>query len=113
MVAVPPTRVSSSERPTRVASIRTTTLSGSRGPAPADEQPVTATLDQLAVVVLAEVGPATVGVPAGGAGRAVGLDISLRWRYLVLYQATFALTAVGDQGPAQLASTRRVSAPRP
>jgi hypothetical protein len=32
---------------------------------------------------------------------------------LVLYQATFAHTAVGDQGLAQLASTRRVSAPRP
>jgi dihydrofolate reductase len=29
------------------------------------------------------------------------------------YQATFAHTAVGNQGLAQLASTRRVSAPRP
>jgi hypothetical protein len=38
-----------------------------------DQQPVTAALDQLPVAVLGEVGMQTAGVPAGGAGGAVGL----------------------------------------
>ena len=38
-----------------------------------DQQPVTAALDQLPVAVIGQVGLAAAGVPAGGAGRAVGL----------------------------------------
>ena len=41
--------------------------------APGDQQAVTAALDQLAVAVIGQVGLQAAGVPAGGAGRAVGL----------------------------------------
>jgi len=64
---------SNSERPTRVASISTTSLPGPEGSAAAgDQQPVTAALDQLAVAVVGQLGPAAAGMPARGAGRAVG-----------------------------------------
>ena len=47
---------------------------GPQGSAAAgDQQPVTAALDQLPVAVIGQVGLAAAGVPAGGAGRAVGL----------------------------------------
>ena len=56
-VAVPPTRASSSDSPTRVASISAPPLPGPQGSAaPGDQQPVTAALDQLPVAVVGQVG---------------------------------------------------------
>src|SRR5918994_2790787 len=68
----------------------TTCLSGPEGSAAAgDQQPVTAALDQLAVAVVGQLGPAAAGMPAGRAGRAVGA--------VVPHQPATPSTTAGDE----------------